>query len=564
MAEHGNTAGKDLQVDFSTSPDKYKHWKLSFDGEVATLAMDVDEEGGIGDYVLKQNSYDLGVDVELWDAVNRLRFEHPEVKSVVLTGLKDKVFCAGANIFMLGQSSHAFKVNFCKFTNETRLYIEDASQTSGLKFLAALNGTAAGGGYELALACDEILLLDDANSAVSFPEVPLLGVLPGTGGLTRITDKRKMRRDLSDVFSTVAEGVKGKRAVEWKLVDHLAPKSKWAESVKERALALAQKSTRPGSKAAGQGVRLEPINCKQDGTSFHYRYVDLVIDTKRRTAELTVKAPSEKEPSRVENLREKGSDLWALRCFRELDDALLRLRLQFLDIGMITLKAKGDPAFLLEAEKTVAEGAKQGDWFAIEVLALMKRVLKRMDVTSKTFLTLVEPGSCFAGCFAELLFIADRSYMLDDSSAEQPARIILSTLSDGALPMGNGLTRLQTRFWGDDAAVTKLKPWMAEHKPIEPEQAEKLGVVTFVRDDIDYPDEVRMFVEERTALSPDALTGMEANLRWPGPETMETRIFGRLSAWQNWIFTRPNATGTSGALTLYGRPDRPAFDMRRS
>jgi benzoyl-CoA-dihydrodiol lyase len=560
MAEHASTPPPAIRL--ATSPELYKHWKLTVDGEVATLAMDVDEEGGLGSYVLKQNSYDLGVDIELFDAVERLRFQHPEVKSVVVTGLKDKVFCSGANIFMLGSSSHAFKVNFCKFTNETRLGIEDASEHSGIKFLAALNGTAAGGGYELALACDDILLLDDASSAVSFPEVPLLGVLPGTGGLTRITDKRKVRRDLCDVFSTVAEGVKGKRAVEWKLVDALAPKSAWADTVKTRALALAAKSRRPGMAARGQGLVLDAIEPVIDGTSFTYKYVTLLVDPKKRTAEITLRAPAQKEPASGETMLQKGNDLWALRCYRELDDAILRLRLQFLEVGLITLKTEGDPTFLLDFEKNLL--ASQEHWFAREVLFKVKRVLKRLDVTSRTFLALVEPGSCFAGSFAELLLIADRSYMLDDSEAEKPAQVIFTSLSDGPLPMGNGLTRLQTRFWGDEAALARLKPYLAEQKPIGTEQAEKLGVVTFVRDEIDYPDEVRLFVEERTALSPDALTGMEANLRWPGPETMETRIFGRLSAWQNWIFIRENATGPKGALTSYGKPERPSFDMRRT
>jgi benzoyl-CoA-dihydrodiol lyase len=562
MAEHGNSGGQDLRVSFSTEPSRYKHWKLSCDGETATLAMDVDEEGGLGAYILKQNSYDLGVDVELWDAIERLRFEHPEVKAVVLTGLKDKVFCSGANIFMLGLSSHAFKVNFCKFTNETRLGIEDASSTSGLKFLAALNGTAAGGGYELALACDEILLLDDANSAVSFPEVPLLGVLPGTGGLTRITDKRKVRRDLCDAFSTVAEGVKGKRAVEWKLVDHLSPKSKWNETVKARAAALAAQSTRPGLAAAGQGITLTALEETQDGHSFAYRYVTLIVDPRKRTAEITLKAPSSTEPTK--NSREKGADLWALRCYRELDRAILRLRTQYLDVGLVTLRTEGRREFLLQAEATLLAQVREGDWFANEVLQHMKRVQKRVDMTSKTLLALVEPSSCWAGSFADILLAADRSYVLDDAGAEKPAEIVLTPINGGPLPMGNGLTRLQTRFFGDDEARARLAPFLAESRPIEGTVAEKLGVVTFVRDDIDYPDEVRLFVEERTSLSPDALTGMEQNLRWPGPETMETRIFGRLSAWQNWIFTRPNATGEKGALSLYGKPDRPTFDMRRT
>jgi benzoyl-CoA-dihydrodiol lyase len=547
-------------IRFTTRPDKYKHWKLSAEGEVATLAMNVDEQGGLGDYVLKQNSYDLGVDIELYDAIERIRFGHPEVKSVIVTGLKDKVFCSGANIFMLGSSSHAFKVNFCKFTNETRLYIEDASQSSGIKFLAALNGTAAGGGYELALACDDILLLDDASSAVSFPEVPLLGVLPGTGGLTRITDKRKVRRDLCDAFSTTAEGVKGKRAIEWKLVDAIAPKSAWNDTVQKRALALAQKSTRPGAGAKGQGLDLADIDPVIDGTTFTYKHVTLVIDTKKRTAEIAIAAPNEKQPSTGDTMLRKGNDLWGLRMWRELDDAILRLRLNFLDVGLVTLKTSGDPGFLLDWERSLL-GA-QDHWFAREVLGKMKRVLKRIDVTSRTFLALVEPGSCFAGSFAELLSCADRSYMLDDSEAEKPAQIVLTSMNEGPLPMGNGMTRLQTRFFGDEGALAKVHALI--EKPIEPDQAEKIGVVTFVRDEIDYPDEVRLFVEERTSLSPDALTGMEQNLRWPGPETMETRIFGRLSAWQNWIFTRPNATGDKGALTVYGTPNRASFDMRRT
>jgi len=561
MAEHGKAGGLDLQVSFQTHPSRYKHWKLSVDGEVATLAMDVAEDGGLGDYVLKQNSYDLGVDVELWDAIERVRFEHPEVKAVVVTGLKDKVFCSGANIFMLGMSSHAFKVNFCKFTNETRLGIEDASTSSGLKFLAALNGTAAGGGYELALACDEILLLDDASSAVSFPEVPLLGVLPGTGGLTRITDKRKVRKDLCDAFSTVAEGIKGKRAVDWKLVDHLAPKSKWNETVKEKATKLAATSTRPGAPAKGQGVALDPIEPTVDGTAFSYTHVTLVVDPKKRTAEITLKAPTDTQPRK--NTREKGASLWALRCYRELNDAILRLRTVYLDVGLVTFKTEGKRELLLEAEATLLEQAKAGDWFANEVLQHMKRVIKRVDVTSKTLLCLVEPGSCWAGSFADLLMMADRSYLLDVGGKDE-ASVTLTPMSLGALPTGNGLTRLQTRFYGDDKALQQAMAKAEGSTPVTGDACEKLGLVTFARDDIDYPDEVRMFVEERTAMSPDALTGMEQNLRWPGPETMETRIFGRLSAWQNWIFTRPNSTGEQGALSLYGKPDRPVFDMRRT
>jgi benzoyl-CoA-dihydrodiol lyase len=563
---HADKNSKPLEINWAVRPEKYKHWKLSFDGEVATLAMDVDEDAPLtGNYVLKQNSYDLGVDIELHDAIERIRFEHPETKAVIVTGLKDKVFCSGANIFMLGASSHAFKVNFCKFTNETRLYIEDASAFSGIKFLAALNGTAAGGGYELALACDDILLLDDASSAVSFPEVPLLGVLPGTGGLTRITDKRKMRRDLCDVFSTVAEGIKGKRAVEWKLVDALAPKTGWNDAVKKRAADLVAKSTRPGMSAAGKGLVLDDVVPTVDGTAFTYKYVTLLVDPKKRTAEITVRAPSQKEPVTGDTMLAKGNELWCLRAYRELDDAILRLRLSFLEVGLVTLRTAGtDPSFLLDAERNLLAAANEGHWFAKEVLAKMRRVLKRLDVTSRTFLGLVEPTSCFVGSLAELLFLSDRSYVLDDNESDKPAAIILSAMSAGPLPMGNGLTRLQTRFFGDEGALAKLAPFMDGAKVIGPGDAEKLGVVTFVRDEIDYPDEVRMFIEERTSLSPDALTGMEQNLRWPGPETMETRIFGRLSAWQNWIFTRPNATGEKGALTAYGTPERPVFDMRRA
>lgn len=549
---------------FETTPEEYRHWQLSFDGDVATLAMNVQEDEGAGEHVLKLNSYDLSVDIELADAIQRLRFEHPETKVVIVTSLKDRIFCAGANIFMLGASSHPFKVNFCKFTNETRLYLEDASENSGLKSLCAANGTASGGGYELALACDDILLVDDRNSAVSFPEVPLLGVLPGTGGLTRITDKRKVRRDLCDFFSTVAEGVKGKRAVEYKLVDAVAPKSKFDEAVKERSAMLAKQSDRPG----GEGVKLTPLSPTIDGSSIDYKYVSLVLDPQTRTAELTLRAPAETEPHVADKMRQKGAELWALRCYRELDDALLRLRLNHLEIGLVSIKTEGSPLHLIHAEAALMTAVDQGDWFAREVLHHQKRVLKRLDMTSRTFMALVEPGSCYAGSFAELLWAADRAYMLDDVDADEQAKIYVTPISDGRLPMGNGLTRLQTRFYGDDESVAALLKYGAANaegpqKAIEPDDGEKLGVVTFVRDDIDYPDEVRLFVEERTSMSSDALTGMEQNLRWPGPETMETRIFGRLSAWQNWIFTRANATGEKGALTLYGSPDRPEFDQRR-
>jgi len=558
MGEKNFSAG----LPFEANPETYKHWKLSFDGDIATLTMDVQEEEGIGDYTLKLNSYDLMVDVELNDAIHRIRFEHPEVKAVVLTGGKDKVFCSGANIYHLGESTHAYKVNFCKYTNETRCGIEDASEFGGLKFLAALNGTASGGGYELALACDDILLIDDRNSAVSFPEVPLLAVLPGTGGLTRITDKRKVRRDLCDVFSTVAEGVKGKRAKQWNLVDEIAAKSKWDDAVQNRAAELAKMSDRG---QGDKGITWSSVAPKVDGTSFDYQYVSLVVDENARTAELTVRAPSDSEPVVAEKMLAKGADLWALRAYRELDDALLRLRMHYLDVTLVTLKSEGKAQLLLDAEAAVLENG-QGDnahWFVREVLHHMKRVLKRLDVTSKTMVALVEPSSCWAGSFCEMVWAADRSMMLDDVDADTGAVLRPSLLSAGALPMAHGLSRLENRFYGDADAVKAILNFASEGRAIECPDAEDNGAVTFVRDDIDYPDELRLFIEERTSLSTDALTGMEQNLRWVGPETMETRIFGRLTAWQNWIFTRDNATGPEGALTVYGSPSSPTFQTKR-
>jgi benzoyl-CoA-dihydrodiol lyase len=549
-----------VSYNFATSPDQYRHWRLQIDGDQAQLAMDVQDGQGLGDYVLKLNSYDLGVDIELADAIQRIRFEHPNVKSVTVTGLKDRVFCSGANIMMLGASSHPFKVNFCKFTNETRLSIEDASLHSGIRFLCALNGTASGGGYELALACDEILLIDDASSAVSLPEVPLLGVLPGTGGLTRVTDKRKVRRDLADAFCTIAEGVKGKRAVQWNLVDAIAPKSKFAQATKERAAALAKSSPRS---AEGEGVQLEALNPVSDGPHLTYEYVSLQVNESARTATITLSGPEQTQPSQPDKMREKGSDLWSLKAYRELDDALLQLRLNHLEVGVVTLRTKGDPQLILDAERHLLAAVDAGDWFAHEVLHLVKRVLKRLDYTSRTFLALVEPESCFAGSFAELLWAADRSYMLEDLDADVQAQLWLNPMSAGRLPMGNGLSRLQTRFYGDSDALKAAVALTKEETAIGPEEADKYQLITFLRDDIDYPDEVRLFMEERSAMSPDALTGMEANLRWPGPETMETRIFGRLSAWQNWIFIRENATGDKGALTVYGSPNRAEFDQRR-
>lgn len=548
------------QFTFETSPDRYQHWSLQVDGEHAQLAMNVQEEKGLGDYVLKLNSYDLGVDIELADAIQRIRFEHPEVRAVTLTGLKDRVFCSGANIMMLGASSHPFKVNFCKFTNETRLSIEDASAHSGIRFLCALNGTASGGGYELALACDEILLIDDASSAVSLPEVPLLGVLPGTGGLTRVTDKRKVRRDLADAFCTMAEGVRGKRALQWKLVDAIAPKSKFQAAAQDRAKELATTSER---RASGPGVKLTALNPSVEEDNLQYEYVSLAINQETRTATITLRGPNTEQPDSADGIREAGADLWAFRVYRELDDALLRLRLNHLEIGLIVLKTKGDAAAILKAEDQLLKAVDGGDWFANEVLHYMKRVFKRLDYTSRTFLALVEPESCFTGAFAELLWAADRTYVLDDLDADVPAQIQLGPMNAGRLPMGNDLSRLETRFYGDEKALAEAKACTEERRVIGPEEAEELQLVTFVRDDIDYPDEVRLFIEERSAMSPDALTGMEANLRWPGPETMETRIFARLSAWQNWIFIRANATGDRGALTVYGSPNRAEFDLRR-
>jgi len=534
---------------FQTSPDRYRHWKLRFDGEVARLSMDVQEEEGLRkDYALKLNSYDLGVDVELADAVQRIRFEHPEVRAVVITSLKDRIFCAGANIFMLGSSSHPFKVNFCKFTNETRLAIEDASQHSGLKFIAALNGTASGGGYELALACDEILLIDDGSSAVSLPEVPLLGVLPGTGGLTRVVDKRKVRRDLADFFSTVAEGVKGKRAVEWRLVDQAVPKSKFEQVVADRAKALAARSDRP--KGETRGMTLQPITDR--------RFLKMKLNPQLRMAELWMRAPDAPAPASPAQLLEQGSDAWVVRASRELDDALLELRMNHLDIGTVVLRTEGDPARVLEHDRFVSQ--HQDHWLVREVLALQKRALKRLDLTSKTLFAFVEPGSCFAGSLLELVLAADRSYMLDDP--KRPTALQLGPLNGGPLPMSNGLSRLQTRMLAEPQRVKEV---LSHQGPFGPEEALAAGLVTFTPDDLDWDDELRIALEERASLSPDALTGMENNLRFAGPETLETKIFGRLSAWQNWIFQRPNAVGERGALTLYGQAgQRPQFDVRRT
>jgi benzoyl-CoA-dihydrodiol lyase len=542
-------------LSFDTHPQRYKHWKLAFDGPVATLSMDVQEDAGLSpDYKLKLNSYDLGVDIELADAIQRLRFEHPEVHTVVVTSLKERIFCAGANIFMLRGSTHAWKVNFCKFTNETRLAMEDASAHSGIAFLAALNGICAGGGYELALACDEILLVDDSNSAVSLPETPLLGVLPGTGGLTRVVDKRKVRRDLADVFGTLAEGVKGKRAVEWGLVDAVAPASRFKEAVAKRAAELAAKSDRP---ATGPGVLLKPLALEASADQLEYSTVSLAIDRVKRVATLVVKAPLQAVESTPDAMLAAGDQFWPLRAFRELDDAILRLRINEPEIGTVVVKADGDPALVLQADEVLL--AHQSHWLVREIVHFIKRTLKRVDLSARSFFAVIEPGNAFAGTLFELALAADRSYMLDDPDGRNA--IQLSGMNAGPLPMSNGLTRLATRFYG---APQKVAEALAHDGPFDPQEALDAGLVTFAPDEIDWDDEVRLAVESRAALSPDALTGMEANLRFVGPETLETKIFGRLSAWQNWIFQRPNAVGPKGALTSYGSADRAEFDFGRT
>jgi benzoyl-CoA-dihydrodiol lyase len=553
------TASQAVQppVDFHRDTSRYLHWKLTFDGPVATLVMDVQEDGGLApDYRLKLNSYDLGVDIELADAIQRIRFEHPEVHVVVLTSLKERIFCAGANIFMLRSASHAWKVNFCKFTNETRLAMEDASQHSGLKFLAALNGVCAGGGYELALACDEILLVDDGNSAVSLPETPLLGVLPGTGGLTRVVDKRKVRRDLADVFATVAEGVKGRRAVEWRLVDAVYPTSQFRDRVAKRATALAEASDRP---ATGPGITLGPLTRQIGPDRWQYSSVRVDFDRQKRVASLTMWGPADPQPDTPEAILAAGDRFWPLRAFRELDDALLRLRLNEPLIGTLVLRTCGDPVRVLAVDETLI--THQDHWLVRETIHFVKRTLKRLDLTARSLFALIEPGSCWAGTLFELALAADRSYMLDDP--DRPVTVALSGMNHGSLTMSNGLTRLATRFLGDPAHVDELRA-ENEQRPFDPQEALDAGLVSFAPDELDWDDEIRQAIEARAALSPDALTGMEANLRFAGPETMETKIFGRLTAWQNWIFQRPNAVGETGALTAYGTESRPEFDFRRT
>ena len=539
---------------FDVRPEEFTHWKLAVQGDIARLQMNVQEERGLrSDYVLKLNSYDLGVDIELAAAIQWLRFEHPEVRCIVLSGALDRVFCAGANIMMLRTSTHAFKVNFCKFTNETRLYLEDASAHSGLKTLAALNGTASGGGYELALAADRIVLVDDRNSAVSFPELPLLGVLPGTGGLTRMTDKRKIRRDRADVFACIAEGVKGKRAVEWGFVDELAPLSKFGEIVERHARELAASSP---AVPAGQGVKLPRIAPKFHEDGWDYERVSVKLDRAARTAAITLTLPNDAGPKSAAEAQKSGGAWWILGAFRELDDALCHLRLEELDIGTITLHVKGDARVALATDAVLADTT---NWFVRETRVLIARVLRRLDLTARSLFAVVDEGSAFAGTLLELALAADRTYVLNDP--DQPVLMAASALNGGSYPMSNGLTRLQTRFLG---APEKVGEVLAEQEPFDAERADELGLATVAPDGIDWEDELRLALEERAAFSPDALTGMEANIRFAGPETMETRIFGRLSAWQNWIFQRPNAVGERGALKCYGTPNRPEFDYRRT
>jgi benzoyl-CoA-dihydrodiol lyase len=547
-------------IDFQTDPSRYKHWKLAVDGDIATLTMDVDENGGLFEgYQLKLNSYDLGVDIELADAVQRLRFEHPGVKAVVMKSGKNRVFCAGANIRMLAGATHAHKVNFCKFTNETRNGLEDSSENSGQHFIAVVNGTAAGGGYELALAADHIIMADDGSAAVALPEVPLLAVLPGTGGLTRVVDKRKVRRDHADYFCTIEEGIKGKRAVQWRLIDELAPNSKLDARTTERARKFADASKRNGE---GAGVTLTPLNRSIDDTTIRYDTVSVEIDRAARTATITITAPDVPAPADAASAVAQGAAFWPLKAARELDDAILHLRINELGIAMLVFKSHGDSAHVLSHDALL--DAHKDYWFVNEVRHYWKRVLKRIDVTSRTLVTLVEPGSCFVGTLAELVFAADRSYMLIGSRQgdnRAPPAIVLSAMNFGPYPMSHGLTRLQSRFQADPSDVETAQATIG--KALDAETSEGLGLVTFALDDIDWDDEVRVFMEERTSFSPDSLTGMEANLRFVGPETMESKIFSRLTAWQNWIFQRPNAVGEEGALRRYGTGVKAQYDMTR-
>ena len=547
-------------IDFATDPSRYRHWKLAADGPVATLTMDVDEKGGLYEgYELKLNSYDLGVDIELADALQRLRFEHPEVKVILLRSGKPRVFCAGANIRMLAGATHADKVNFCKFTNETRNGIEDSSENSGQKTIAVVTGSCAGGGYELALAADHIMLVDDGSSTVSLPELPLLAVLPGTGGLTRVTDKRKVRRDHADVFCTTEEGIKGKRAVDWRLVDEIVPNTKREEIVKARAAEFANKSDRP---SGAKGIALTPLKRRMDGDTIEYENLTLAIDRPGRRATITLRGPESNPPADAEAMTAQGADFWPLKLARELDDAILHLRSNELEIALIVFKSSGDGEKVLAYDAFLE--ANKANWLAREIRHYWKRVLKRVDLTSRSLVAVIEPGSCFAGTLAEIVLATDRSYMLVgqlNGGNLPPATLTLSEANFGPYPMPNGITRLESRFLDDSAALKKAREKIGT--PLDAEAAEEAGLVTFAYDDIDWDDEIRIFLEERASFSPDGLTGLEANLRFGGPETMESKIFARLTAWQNWIFQRPNAVGEEGALRRYGTGQKAAFDMRR-
>jgi benzoyl-CoA-dihydrodiol lyase len=543
-------------IDFRTDPSRYKHWRLSYDGPVATLTMDVAEDGGIRPgYKLKLNSYDLGVDIELHDALQRIRFEHPEIRSVVITSAKNRIFCSGANIYMLGLSSHAWKVNFCKFTNETRNGIEDASAHSGLKFLAALNGTTAGGGYELALACDEIVLVDDRSSAVSLPELPLLGVLPGTGGLTRVTDKRKVRRDHADIFCTNPDGVRGQRAKDWRLVDEIVKPQQFAEHIKQRARQLAEQSDRP---ANAKGVMLTPLERTADDSGLHYKFVDVQYNREARTATMTVRAPEAAGQNTLEEVLAAGANWWPLQMARELDDAILTLRTSELELGLWLFKTAGNPDAVLATDDFLL--AHQDNWFVREVLGMLRRTFARIDVTSRSLFAIIESNSCFTGSLLELALAADRVYMQDAQEGDA-ATVALSQINFGALPMTNHLSRLNARFYQDAARIEALRSHIG--KKLSAKEALDAGLVTSAPDDLDWEDELRQAIESRAAQSPDALTGLEANLRFGGNETLETRIFGRLSAWQNWIFIRPNAVGANGALKVYGTGAPVKFNWER-
>jgi benzoyl-CoA-dihydrodiol lyase len=544
-------------VTFDTHPDRYRHWKLSFEGPVATLCMDVEESANLKPgYTLKLNSYDLGVDIELNDALQRIRFEHPEVRTVVLTSAKDRIFCSGANIFMLGLSSHAWKVNFCKFTNETRNGMEDSSRHSGLKFLAACNGTTAGGGYELALACDEILLVDDRSAAVSLPEVSLLGVLPGTGGLTRVTDKRKVRRDHADIFCTLPEGIRAPRAKEWRLIDDYAKPHQFKDLIHRRALELAAGSDRPSD---AEGVRLAPLSRTIDEEGYHYSTVNVQIDRKARTATVTVRAPEDSPPERLDQILALGARWWPLAMARELDDAILLLRTNELDIGTWILTTRGDSRLILATDDALA--AHAGNWFVRETLGMLRRTLARLEVSARSLFAIIDEGSCFAGTLLELALAADRSYMLADPDNARAPRVALSVMNFGPYETVACLSRIESRFYGDVEAISRVRAAIGQ--ALTAVEASELGLITVAPDALDWGDEIRLAIEERTSLSPDALTGMEASLRFGAPETMETRIFGRLSAWQNWIFIRPNAVGESGALKVFGTGNKARFNWQR-